>query len=80
MGNSGREGGKTGIPGFAGMTAERLKEVSSKGGKSVHAMGKAPRWTSEQARAAGRKGGLVSRGGRVGVLGPKQPNPKQGGK
>lgn len=71
-----------GVPGFAGMDPDRLKEVSSKGGKAVHAGPNAYRWTSKQAREAGRKGGLASRGGRIGVLGPKQPapKPKQGDK
>lgn len=71
---SGNGGSGKGIPGFAGMTAERLKEVSSKGGKAVHAGPNAYRWTSKQAREAGRKGGLASRGGRVGILGPKKVN------
>lgn len=43
--------------GFAGMSPERQREIASNGGKAAHALGKANRWTSETARAAGRKGG-----------------------
>lgn len=47
--------------GFASMTPERKREIASMGGKAAHALGRAHRWTSEQAREAGRKGGTVSR-------------------
>ncbi len=43
---------------FATMTAKRRREVSSMGGKAVHAAGKAHNWNSETAAIAGRKGGL----------------------
>lgn len=44
------------------MDAERQREVSSIGGHSAHAGGRAHRFTSEEARIAGRKGGsTVSR-------------------
>ena len=43
---------------------KRAREIASMGGKAAHRMGKAHQWTSESARAAGRKGGLVSQGGR----------------
>lgn len=42
------------------MSKERRREVSSKGGKTVHAAGRAHRFTSEDARAAGYKGGRAS--------------------
>lgn len=64
-------GGERAKTGFGAMNPDRLREISSKGGKAVHASGNAYRWTSKQAKAAGRKGGMASRGGRVGVLGPK---------
>lgn len=48
--------------GFASMDRARQKEIASKGGKAAHAKGTAHQWNSEEARAAGRKGGLV--GGR----------------
>ena len=43
--------------GFASMSAERQKEIARKGGKAAHARGKAHEFTTEEARAAGRKGG-----------------------
>lgn len=50
--------------GFASMTPEKRKAVASAGGRAAHAKGTAHQWTSEAARAAGRKGGTISRGGR----------------
>jgi general stress protein YciG len=43
--------------GFASMNPEKQKEIASKGGKAAHAKGTAHKWTSEEAQAAGRKGG-----------------------
>ena len=43
--------------GFATMSRERLLEICSKGGKAAHAYGVAHEFNSEEARAAGRKGG-----------------------
>jgi uncharacterized protein len=63
--------------GFAGMTAERKREIASKGGKAAHARGTAHEWSSEEAREAGRKGGIVSRGGK-GRL-PGMPMVSEGG-
>ena len=39
--------------GFASMDPARLKELSGFGGRKAHAMGKAHRWTSAEAREAG---------------------------
>ena len=50
--------------GFASMSAEKQREIASKGGRAAHAKGTAHEWSSDEARVAGRKGGLVSRGGR----------------
>ena len=47
--------------GFASMSSEKKREIASKGGKAAHAMGTAHKWTSEEAQAAGRKGGSISR-------------------
>lgn len=47
--------------GFASMSAEKKREIASKGGKAAHAMGTAHTWTSQEAQAAGRKGGSISR-------------------
>ena len=43
--------------GFASMDKERQREIASKGGKAAHKSGKAHRFTSEEAKIAGRKGG-----------------------
>lgn len=50
--------------GFASMSTEKQKEIASKGGRAAHAKGTAHEWSSGEARDAGRKGGMVSRGGR----------------
>lgn len=52
MGNSSR--------GFASMSADKQREIASKGGKAAHQKGTAHQFTSEEARAAGRKGGQAS--------------------
>lgn len=44
--------------GFAAMDPEKQREIASKGGKTSHASGKAHEFTPEEARVAGRKGGL----------------------
>ena len=46
--------------GFASMDRSKQREIASKGGKAAHQKGTAPEWTSEEARNAGRKGGLAS--------------------
>lgn len=43
--------------GFASMSPKKRREIASRGGKAAHALGKAHRWTREEAQAAGRKGG-----------------------
>lgn len=45
--------------GFAALTPEQRKEISARGGRAAHALGKAHRFSSEEAKEAGRKGGLV---------------------
>ena len=46
--------------GFASMDRSKQKEIASKGGKAAHHKGTAHEWTSEEAREAGRKGGMAS--------------------
>jgi hypothetical protein len=46
--------------GFASMDRLKQKEIASKGGKAAHQKGTAHEWTSEEAREAGRKGGMAS--------------------
>jgi general stress protein YciG len=50
--------------GFASMSLEKQREIASKGGRAAHEKGTAHEWTADEARAAGRKGGQISRGGR----------------
>jgi uncharacterized protein len=52
--------GKQSRRGFAAMSRDRLREIASLGGRAAHQKGTAHRWTTEEARAAGRKGGHVS--------------------
>jgi general stress protein YciG len=52
--------------GFAAMDRERVREIASKGGRAAHAAGTAHQFNSDEARIAGRKGGMaphVRRGG-----------------
>ena len=43
------------------MNEEKRKEIASRGGKASHAKGTAHEFTPEEAKEAGRKGGLKSR-------------------
>jgi general stress protein YciG len=45
--------------GFAAMDPRLVAEIASKGGKAAHAAGTAHEFTSDEARTAGRKGGLA---------------------
>lgn len=51
--------------GFAAMEPGRQREIASLGGRAAHQSGNAHRFTSEEAREAGRKGGQASRGGKA---------------
>jgi uncharacterized protein len=46
--------------GFASMDRSKQRDIASKGGKAAHQKGTAHEWTSEEAREAGRKGGMAS--------------------
>lgn len=50
-----------GLQGFASMTKENRIKLASKGGTNAHALGKAHKWTSEEAKKAGQKGGKWAR-------------------
>ena len=52
------------IAAAAHVSADKQREIASKGGRAAHAKGTAHEWSSGEARDAGRKGGMVSRGGR----------------
>src|SRR5437762_6224208 len=54
--NNGRTKGSS-SRGFASMDPEQQRAIASKGGKAAHQQGVAHEWSSEEARAAGRKGG-----------------------
>jgi general stress protein YciG len=58
--------------GFAAMDRKKVSEIASKGGKAAHAAGTAHQFSSDEARNAGRKGGVAPhvRRGR----GPRNPN------
>lgn len=43
--------------GFAVLSAEQRSKIASMGGKAAHAAGTAHKFTKEEARAAGLKGG-----------------------
>ena len=48
------------------MDRDRVKEIASKGGRAAHAAGTAHQFSADEARVAGKKGGLaphVRRGG-----------------
>jgi uncharacterized protein len=42
------------------MDRAKQREIASKGGKAAHVKGTAHQWSSEEAREAGRKGGMAS--------------------
>jgi general stress protein YciG len=46
--------------GFAAMDRKIVSEIARKGGKAAHSAGSAHQFTSEEARVAGRKGGLTT--------------------
>ncbi len=46
--------------GFAAMDPKLVSQISSKGGKAAHSAGTAHQFNSDEARVAGRKGGLAT--------------------
>ena len=62
--------------GFASMERGKQRQIASKGGRAAHVKGTAHEWTSDEAREAGRKGGMVSRERR---LRARQESVEQGG-
>jgi len=55
------QGSKSGTSnrGFASMDPARQREIASEGGRAAHEKGTAHEFTSEEAREAGRKGGMA---------------------
>ena len=58
VGVAGASGGRS-RRGFASMDPSRQKEIASKGGRAAHEKGTAHEWSSDEARAAGQKGGIT---------------------
>lgn len=46
--------------GFAAMDRDRVRAIAAIGGKAAHALGVGRQFNSEEARAAGRLGGIAS--------------------
>lgn len=46
--------------GFGSMPKEKVREIARKGGLAAHQKGTAHEWTSAEASAAGRKGGMAT--------------------
>jgi uncharacterized protein len=59
--------------GFAAMDPSLAKEIARKGGMAAHSAGKAHEFTPEEARIAGRKGGLAAQKKRLQISGDRQP-------
>jgi uncharacterized protein len=51
--------------GFASMDPAEVRRLASRGGRAAHELGTAHEFTPEEARAAGRKGGIASHKGRA---------------
>ena len=70
--------------GFAAMDRKKVSEIASKGGKAAHAAGTAHQFSSDEARNAGKKGGVAphvrrGRGPRISnVSPPPSGGPKEG--
>lgn len=45
--------------GFAAMSSEQRRKIASMGGRTAHASGAAHKFTAQEARAAGHRGGVV---------------------
>ncbi len=54
--------------GFAAMDPKLVSEIARKGGRAAHAQGTAHTFTSEEAKAAGRKGGQTTHARRTNKL------------
>lgn len=70
--------------GFAAMDRSKVSEIASKGGKAAHAAGTAHQFTSDEARAAGKKGGVAphvrrGRGPRQTTAPVSKPGPESAG-
>ena len=57
------DGSRTSRRGFASMDPAEQRRIASEGGRASHESGRGHRFSTEEARAAGRKGGQISRRG-----------------
>ena len=68
--------------GFASMDRSKQREIASKGGRAAHVKGTAHEWTREEAREAGRKGGMAASQRKaqleLGMLAPASPERDRG--
>ena len=61
------------LRGFAAMDENKRREIARLGGKAAHVKGTAHEFTSEEARAAGKKGGQFSHSGQNAAKAPSPP-------
>jgi general stress protein YciG len=64
--------------GFRRLSPEQRRAIASKGGRTAHEKGTAHRFTEEEARAAGKKGGQIIAADRehmrqIGRIGGRKP-------
>jgi general stress protein YciG len=76
--NQGNQGGKSNR-GFASMDPQRQREIASEGGRAAHEKGTAHEFTSEEAREAGRKGGMARSANRRKAMEPGSGSSHAGG-
>ena len=75
--NQGNQGGKSNR-GFASMDPQRQREIASEGGRAAHEKGTAHEFTSEEAREAGRKGGMARSANRRNAMSNQSNNAGSG--
>ena len=61
--------------GFAVMDRDKQREIAAKGGRAAHEKGTAHRWSEEEAKEAGRKGGAASHRNAHRTSGPGSKDP-----
>jgi uncharacterized protein len=76
--NQGNQGGKSNR-GFASMDPQRQREIASEGGRAAHEKGTAHEFTSEEAREAGRKGGMARSANRRNAMNASNSGSSHGG-
>jgi general stress protein YciG len=62
------------LRGFAAMDPNLVSELARRGGKAAHRAGTAHQFTSDEARIAGRKGGIASQAKRTTIGTPLTPS------